>query len=186
MTETSLPSPELLRKLLRYEPDTGKLFWLQRGREFFKSDHDFKGWNKRFSNKQAFTADNGQGYRVGSVLGKMYFSHRVIWAMQTGQWPKIEIDHLDQNKSNNVFSNLRLASRSENMANTKSRKRSNSKYLGVCWDKTHKKWKVRIRKDGIEKSLGSFYCEDEAARAYDAEAIRLHGNFANLNFHPIA
>jgi hypothetical protein len=97
-----LPSPDLLRKLLRYEPETGKLFWRERDREFFKSDRDYKVWNIRFAGKEAFTASDC-GYKTGKVFGKTYRAHRIIWALQTGAWPRDEIDHIDQDKSNNAW-----------------------------------------------------------------------------------
>lgn len=177
-----LPSPEILHKLLRYDPDTGFLFWLPRGLEFFKDAKSWKIWNTRFAGVRAFNSVATHGYTSGRIFRKQHRAHRVIWAMQTGDWPKNEIDHVDGNKINNVFSNLREATRSQNCANTKSRKNSTSKFLGVSWCNTYKKWSVRIRDNGRAKNLGYFHCENQAAMAYDTAAKKIHAEFANLNF----
>lgn len=182
MTDRELPTPELLRKLLRYEPDTGKLFWLPRDREFFKSDGSFRSWNSQFANRVAFTAIDRDGYNRGAVLQRAYYAHRVIWAMQAGAWPKEQIDHVDQNKLNNKWCNLREASISQNGANKASKPNSSSRYLGVSWNKQTKKWLAQIVKNGERVRLGLFVNEKDAAIAYDRMAILKHGEFASLNF----
>lgn len=55
-------------------------------------------------------------------------------------------------------------------------------YLGVSWNKRDKKWRASINCKEITKNIGSFECEDDAAKAYDAYASKYHGEFANLNF----
>lgn len=177
-----LPSPETLRKLLRYDPETGKLFWRQIGMEFFKNKRLKNSWNNRFCGKEAMTFLNGKGQKKGSLLSITMSAHRVIWAMQTGAWPENQIDHIDRNPSNNRFENLRLATAGQNMANTSSRKGSTSKYLGVSWCKKNQKWRSRICKNGVYSYLGNYKCEVKAAKAYDQAAKEIHGKFANLNF----
>lgn len=176
-----LPSPELLRKLLRYEPETGKLFWLPRDREFFQTSNQFKTWNARYANKEAFTAINCNSYFSGTLLHRGYLAHRVIWAMQTGQWPESRLDHIDRNRLNNKFQNLRTATAYQNSTNKTSKVNSSSKYLGVSWHRDRQKWAASIRSNG-SNYLGIFSSEIEAAKAYDAAAKRLHGEFASLNF----
>jgi hypothetical protein len=182
MTDTRLPSPELLCKLLRYEPETGKLFWLPRGLSFFKDARSWKKWNTRYAEEEAFTKKTDKGYKTSSLLNKTVYAHRVIWAIQTGAWPENDIDHIDRNPSNNSWINLRQATKSQNKANTKSRKNTTSKYLGVNWYSRDKKWHAQITKNGKNYHLGYFNCEEDAAMSYDKAAIALHGNFANLNF----
>lgn len=174
--------PDLLRKLLLYKPETGKLFWLPRGNEFFNLDRDCIAWNARFANREAFTAGDRLGYKAGNILSKRYLAHRVIWAMQTGAHAVSDIDHIDRDPTNNKWSNLRLATRSENQANRASSRNSTSKYLGVYWHKRDKRWEASIQRAGVRARLGYFHCEIEAARRYDIAAMEVHGSFANLNF----
>lgn len=94
----------------------------------------------------------------------------------------LEVDHIIQeNTLDNRRSNLRLATRPQNMANTRPRKGS-SKYKGVSWDNFNSKWLVQIHHDGCYIKIGRFNSEDEAGMAYDRKAIELRGEFAYLNF----
>jgi hypothetical protein len=182
MTAKELPSPETLRKLLRYEPETGKLFWREMPRDLAKNERYAKSFNSLHLGKEAFTGGRNPKYKQGKVFRRTLQAHRVIWAMQTGEWPKEQIDHIDRDKLNNRWENLRAASISQNGANKSSKPNSSSKYLGVYWSKKYKRWGAGIRKNGKRFFLGYYTCETEAARAYDAAAIKFHGEFANLNF----
>ena len=187
MSDHEVPSPELLRKLLRYEPETGKLFWLPRTPDFFEPGKYSRNrrcavWNARYAHKEALAAKHGNGYLSGALFDQRMFSHRAIWAIQTGNWPTLQIDHIDGDRANNKWSNLRQASRSENMRNMRSHKGSTSKYLGVSWGARDKKWVACIWTNGQRVSLGSHANEIDAAIAYDKAAAQYHGSFANLNF----
>jgi hypothetical protein len=81
----------------------------------------------------------------------------------------------------NIKSNLRIVTIQQNAMNKKSYKGSSSKYKGVGWDKWAKKWKAQIQTNGKSKHLGLFTSEEEAAEAYNKEAIKLFGEHALLN-----
>jgi hypothetical protein len=182
MTDRPLPSPELLRKLLDYNPDTGILLWRERPASMFKSLNAAKGWNARFAGKEAFIFTNKDGYRIGGIHKRLFNAHRVIWAMQMGEWPKDEVDHINRKPSDNRWENLRAASRAQNTQNKTSHKNSSSKFLGVSWHPGKKKWCAEIVSHGTRTYLGSFTSEVEAAAAYDRAARERHGKFANANF----
>jgi hypothetical protein len=169
---------ETLRKLLRYEPETGKLFWLPRP----NTTAGNKRFNVRFAGKEALTADNGIGYKNGHILCHKYFAHRVIWAIYTGAWPRETIDHINGNPSDNRIANLREATQAQNVCNKSATKNGTSNFLGVSWNATRGKWRATIWERGRQKSLGSHIREADAALAYDAAAKRIHGKFARLNF----
>lgn len=103
-----LPSPELLRKLLRYEPDTGKLYWRVRTRDELDMAADYlQSWNRKNAGKEAFTTGAAGGQRRGWILDHNLLAQRVIWAMQYGKWPVGAIKHINGDKSDNRLANLR-------------------------------------------------------------------------------
>lgn len=77
---------------------------------------------------------------------------------------KIVVDHIDNNKENNKVDNLQLITNREN--STKDRRGGSSKYVGVSWNKSRCKWQAQIYLDGKHLHLGTFYKEEDAARAY--------------------
>lgn len=91
------------------------------------------------------------------------------------------VDHIDGNGLNNRRSNLRLCTVGENNTNNRLAASATSSFRGVCYDRTHSKWKVTIGSKGKRHSLGYFHSEIAAARAYDVAAKQLHGAFATPN-----
>jgi hypothetical protein len=172
---------ETLRKLLRYEPETGKLFWLPRPREMFKSQRAYSTWNSRFAGKTALSSKHAHGYLIGPVLGKMRKAHRVAWALETGQWPVGDLDHINGCRADNRFANLREATRSENMFNCKSHRDSTSRFRGVSWNEADKRWVVGVSVNGRRKHIGRYADEVDAAKAFNDAATKYYGQFARLN-----
>lgn len=156
MTKKDLPSPELLRKLLRYEPDTGKLFWKERPVDMFKTIKSANSWNTRYSGKEALAADNGHGYLKGSIFRKTTKAHRVAWAMYHGEWPNGDIDHINGIKDDNRIENLRDVNALENLKNRALFSNNTSGYNGVYWCKSMRKWQAYININGERKRLGYF------------------------------
>lgn len=179
--------PEWLQKLLRYVAETGRLYWLQRPPSMFTNTAGRTAanacglWNSRYAGKEAFTSTS-KGYRGGSIFGRTYQAHRVIWALHHGCWPNAEIDHIDGNPTNNRLENLRPASRCENRWNRGGKVGSSSQYCGVSWSVRDRAWRVAIRANGHTILGGSFACEVDAARKYDRLAKVHHREFARLNF----
>lgn len=103
--------------------------------------------------------------------------HRVLLNPE----PRHVTDHKDGNGLNNQRSNLRQATVSQNAANISSHKNSTSKYLGIYWDKNRGRWFATIRKNKVDRFLGRFKDEKDAALAYNKAAMELHGEFARLN-----
>jgi len=93
------------------------------------------------------------------------------------------IDHINGNGLDNRKENLRLATRSQNMQNSKKRKKTSSKYKGVGWSKKTKKWRARIwTVSGKCIHIGYFVSELDAAKAYDEKAKELFGSYYSPNF----
>lgn len=165
MTKKDLPSPELLRKLLRYEPNTGKLFWKERPVDMFKTERASNIWNARFPKTEAFTAKDTYGYKHGSIFGNLYRAHRVIWCIYHGNWPKDQIDHVNLIRCDNRIKNLKSVDQSQNMRNRPMRKDNKSGFNGVHWCERSNRWKSQIRLDGRVTSLGYFSIKEDAIDA---------------------
>lgn len=164
-----LPANEL-NKFLRYELNTGLLYWLPRPLSWFKTEGAGKAWNKRFAGAQAFTGDMN-GYRHGAINGKMYAAHRVAWALYYGYWPENTIDHINGIKNDNRIINLRDVSNAINSRNAKMRSSNVSGYNGVAWYEARGKWIANIMMDGKRKHLGLFVDIEDAISARKAAEV---------------
>ena len=91
------------------------------------------------------------------------------------------VDHRDGDPTNNHHENLRAATHSENLMNKKRRKDGSSAFKGVSFDKNSGKWVVRIKVAGVNKNLGLFEIERDAAEVYNAAAVKFYKEFARLN-----
>lgn len=96
--------------------------------------------------------------------------------------PHLYVDHIDGNGLNNRRSNLRLCTKGQNAANSILPSTNRSGFRGVWLHRPLQKWRAGIRFQGRNISLGCFDDPIEAARAYDAKALELFGEFARLNF----
>jgi hypothetical protein len=91
------------------------------------------------------------------------------------------VDHIDGNKKNNHYENLRWATHSENSRNQKNQTNTSSIYKGVSLHKQSKKWVAHIRVNSKLQHLGIFTNERDAAEAYNAAAVEFYKEFAKLN-----
>lgn len=178
MTKKILPTPEELRQLLRYEPETGKLYWKERPASMFKTKQSHGTWNTRFAGKEAFTAVGNHGYRVGRVNYKLLLAHRVIWAIHYGEWPEDQIDHIDGDRLNNRIGNLREATNSENNRNRGIGESNTSGFKGATWVSRRKAFQAQIYVDRRNIFLGYHATAEAAHAAYCEAAKKLHGEFA--------
>lgn len=89
-------------------------------------------------------------------------------------------DHQDGNGLNNTRTNLRLATKAENMRNQRLSQANTSGYKGVSWDKYREKWRAYIMPNKKQRFLGHFDTPEEAHAAYCAAALELFGEFANF------
>ena len=158
-----------VRRLLDYDPDTGIMTRLIR-----TSSTAMAG--DRVGSK------NARGYLTARVDGKTYRVHRLVWFWMTGAWPKEQIDHIDGDKLNNRWSNLREATHSENQHNRGIISTNTSGYKGVYWYRSRGKWRAQISFDRRNpKVLGYFDNIEDAAAAYAKAAREFHGEFARVS-----
>ena len=154
-------TPERVRELLDYNPDTGDLVWRA------------SGIGRRLD-KPAGSL-NGRGYRTIMLDRRSYLAHRLAWLHFYGEWPSGGLDHLDCNCANSAIRNLRLATQSQNRANKRRAQNNTSGYKGVS--AFRKQWKACIRRGGKQHYLGIFPSAADAHAAYCAKAEELFGEF---------
>lgn len=132
-------------------------------------------------NKAGYIAEDG--YQRIRVDGKYYYVHRLVWFLKTSKEipDDLFIDHIDGNRLNNSFENLRLASSQENQYNKFRQINGTSQYKGVWYDNIKGYWKASIRLSEKRLYIGQFDTELEAALAYDRVAKGVQGKFAKLN-----
>lgn len=152
---------EIVKELIHYDPETGKLFWKERDVKWFVNEGSKKKWNTKYANKEAFIGDS-HGYKNGSLLYNNLFAHRLIWFYMTGEWPD-QIDHINGVPSDNRWVNLRNVSNHENRKNCKKRKDNTSGFSGVRFHRT--KYQARIFVNGKEKHIGVYDTIEEAVAA---------------------
>jgi predicted patatin/cPLA2 family phospholipase len=119
-----------------------------------------------------------EGYWSIAVDGKRYLRHRLAWLYMTGSFPTVLIDHDDKNRSNDKWSNLREADKSQSAANSSAHKDSSSGLKGVYWSSQKSKWIARVSLKGKHYHLGCFSDPIVAKQAYDVAAQKLFGAYA--------
>jgi hypothetical protein len=143
-------------------------------------------WRKTASAKAVAGSKAGgsdlKGHRTIQIDGVRVFEHRLVWFIETGYWPIMEIDHINMNGCDNRFSNLREATSRQNKHNlAKRRTKTSSKYKGVFTCKVAGKWRAQIRVCGRSVFLGHHDDEMAAAIAYDKAAVCYFGEYARVN-----
>ena len=166
-TPRKLPRQEVLRWLLRYDPETGALSWRPRPADMFGGDERAcRWWNSRFAGKPALQHVGNHGYRKGSLFRRPVLAHRIIWKMLTGDEPE-SIDHINGDRTDNRERNLRSIPAADNARNRAINKNNTSGVLGVYWYRPSRKWRAAIH-DPVgyrQVHLGTFTSKAEAIAA---------------------
>jgi len=177
MSNEDFISPSYLAQALSYNPETGTLQWKKRPLSHFVDDVAMRKWNTNWAGKRAGSL-SGNGRRQVTVNFRNFVETRVAYALMTGEWPQGEVDHINCNKFDNRWDNLRVASRTQNANNIGLRKNNKSGYKGVSYDKATGRYIALIRSGGKKINLGRFDTAEEAHAAYCKAAKELHGDFA--------
>ena len=172
MAENQPIPVETLHQLLFYDAEAGKLYWKERPRTFFTTDHAHKAWNAKLANKEAFTYKDYNGYYTGRIFRILLRAHRVIWAMVHGAWPEDHLDHIDHDRGNNRIQNLRIASHGENLKNMTLSKANKTGFCGVFLTKETGKWWAYITVGRKRIHLGSYDNMSDAITARQAANLK--------------
>lgn len=156
-------SPSRLQQMLRYYPDTGEFYWLD------------SASNRAPAGSRAGSIHLKTGYWTIGIDGIRYGAHRLAWLYMIGRWPDPEVDHKDTNRTNNRWTNLREATRTNNNGN---RKQTRPTLKGAYWDARRQKWYSKIKCHHRSEWLGCFSTELAAHEAYCLAAHRHFGEYA--------
>ena len=161
----------LLRVCLRYDPETGAFIRLSAP----------KRAAGRALNAPATPSLNDNGYAFISLGRHWRFrAHQLAWLYMTGEWPEADIDHINGDRADNRWANLRAATRRQNLQNTGIRKSNTSGLKGVSYDASRGKWKAQMRLPGVARFIGRFDTKEEASAAYNAFAEAHFGEFVRV------
>jgi hypothetical protein len=166
-----MPVISALKAQLSYDQETG----------FFTWNEGFGGMGGRHSGCKAGGVDPSNGYVVITVSGVRYKAHRLAWFYMTGEEPKGEIDHINGNKADNRFANLRDCKKSENGKNAGLSKRNKSGFRGVTKHTGREKWIASICINGKNKHLGVFDSPEEAGKVAELARATHYGEFSGNN-----
>lgn len=136
-------------------------------------------WNKKRGCRAAGSPAGCVDWTNRRVLigidGKLYLAHRLAWLHFYGEWPTNDVDHRDGDSLNNSIANLRDASPSQNIANSRLSKANTTGFKGVAWDKGRGQFVAKIKKNYKARHLGRFSTAEKAHAAYAAAAKDLFG-----------
>ncbi|MDE2105455.1 MAG: HNH endonuclease [Patescibacteria group bacterium] len=153
-----------LRRILRYNPETGDFFWLV-------------SLSKRapVGKKAGWVNTSSAGKRIKIAINNNdYMAHRLAWLYMTGEWPKYEIDHINMDGTDNSWKNLREATSYQNQCHRGIQSNNKSGVTGVCWDSKHQDWIAFINK----RHIGHFKKFSDAVKARKNAVKKLHGEFS--------
>jgi hypothetical protein len=173
---------EELRKLVSYDKDTGVFVWLPRKPNMYMHSRQTpEGKCARFNNMRAgkradITADGGyRRIELRKPLKSIRASY-AAWLITYGKYPDLEIDHINNDPSDNRLINLREASSSQQKQNRRWGRKDKKLPKGVGIHKSTGKFRAYIGTD----HLGLFKTLEEATLAYEKEAVKRYGDFVRL------
>lgn len=108
------------------------------------------------------------------AAGNGTYLHRAVM----GDAGDRSVDHVNHNGLDNRRENLRLATRAQNSVNQRKRKGTTSQFVGVSYASWRNRWAANLCVNGVNKRLGLFKTEEEAASAYRVAAAKAYGDFA--------
>lgn len=122
--------------------------------------------------------DNSGYWRIG-FQGTRYYGHHLAWLMTYKSWPEMDVDHINGFTWDNRIANLRLATSSQNLANSRIKKHNKSGFKGVHWRNDRQKYQACIKVNFQSQHLGYYDTAEEAHAAYVTAAKNVFGKFYN-------
>lgn len=153
-----------LRQVLAYDPATGAFTWR------------LTLSNRCVAGKMAGTV-RADGRRAIYIDGRKYYAANLAWAIHTGQFPELEVDHRSRDRSDDRLGNLRLATDLQQAWNAGKRRDNTSGFKGVSPCRQTGLWRAQISSDGRVVNLGRFITAEAASEAYERRVSAERGDF---------
>lgn len=174
MKAKPLPSQQYLQNC--FDIRTDGIYWKHRPESHFSKYHK-KSWNRKWAGTLVQGRVVGNGYTYVRLQGVSYYLHRLVYKLVTGHEPEL-VDHINQDRSNNLPCNLRAATHSQNKFNRGKQANNTSGYKGVSYHKQNKNWVAQLHHNGKHIHCGSFNSPELAHQAYLTKASELCNSFA--------
>jgi hypothetical protein len=157
-------TPERLRELLQYNPDTGIFTWI-------------KPSSNRIKVGSVASCKDAYGYIVIRIDSKLYKAHRLAWLYCFNEFPEMSLDHVNGKKDDNRLDNLRECSSQDNNRNKSRQSNNSSGHVGVSYYAPYSKYRAGITINKSTLHIGYFDTVEEASLAYQNKAKDLFGEF---------
>lgn len=148
-----------LTQMFTYDPRTGEVFWAV-------------NWGRKCPIGTRLGGVNDKGYVEAQIKGRRYSVHRVAWICMTGQAPPHEIDHINRDRADNRWANLRAVTTAQNAFNRSKYRTNTSGHPGV--HTAGGRWRACISIGNKHKHLGTFDTIEEAVAVRAAAKAEYH------------
>ena len=159
------PIPEEIKDYLKYDPITGDIVWIKKA-------------SKKVILNVPITTTTKDGYIQIMFKGINYRGHRIAWFLHTGEQPPKYLDHRNNIRTDNAFTNLRVATASQNNSNRDKSPCNTSGYKGVNFHAGVGKWRASISINNKAKHLGWFDTPELANESYQEASLKIQGEFS--------
>jgi len=159
---TDIVTLERVRELLAYDPATGDFTWRITRGKMNAGEPAGSIWKI--------------GYRFIGIDSRSYLAHRLAWLLMTGAWPTQNIDHINGDRADNRFSNLRDVSQALNVQNQRKPHvdKKSCRLIGATWDKANRNWKAQVIFKKRTVYSARFETAEAAHAAYVEAKRRIH------------
>lgn len=154
---------EQLKEIITYDPETGICTWKTSPNKLLPIGRECKSIDVH-------------GYYQLSAYKKIYKLHRLCWLYMTGKMPDGQIDHINHNRTDNRWCNLRVVDNKENHKNRPLQCNNKSGVPGVCFSSKYNKYRSYITLSGKQIHLGLYENINDAIEARKIANVKYNFN----------